>query len=120
MQEQVTFKLSPHFDVQSTDADALLRELKHQQQAVEALLTSYHYRSRGRVFDVLIDESSVALISQSMGKFMVKYSIGQFNACADVDFTETEAMEMLVDIDGEKRVAVITGEYIPERDPDEF
>ena len=121
MQEQVTFKLSQEFLLhQSNDIDSLTDELLLNLKAIEALLVSYHFKSRGRVFDISLDEGSVTFLNPLMGKFIVKYAIGQFNACADVDFTERASMEILIDIDKEKSLGIITGEYIPEREPDEF
>lgn len=121
MQEQVVFKLAEGFlSLTSADAALLGKELQENVKAVEALLTSYHFRSRGRVYNVTVDESSVELLNPQMGKFVASYTLGQFNACADVDYSERAAMEILVDIDKEKGLAILTGEYIPEREPDEF
>lgn len=121
MQEQIKFQLSKEYPLNDfSDATILKRELQLNSKAIEALLVAYHFQSRGRVFNVTIEESSVEFIGQFMGRFFVSYTVGQFNACADVDFTERASMEMLIDIDTEKSEAIITGEYIPERDPDEF
>ena len=121
MQEQISFTLSPEFLNSITlDQARLQSELKANIKAISDLLIGYHFKTRGRVFNVSINESSIELISESMGKFTVYYSIGHFNACADVDFSDKASMEMLVDINPESATAIITGEYIPEREPDEF
>ncbi|MEJ6979146.1 hypothetical protein WG906_01710 [Pedobacter sp. P351] len=121
MQDQIKFQLSEEFPRGSFINAAILKtELFSNIKAIEALLTSYHFKSRGRVFNVNVEEPSVELIADYMGKFLVSYTIGQFNACADVDFTERASMEMLIDIDIKNSEAIITGEYIPEREPDEF
>lgn len=121
MQDQIKFQLSKEFPRDGLSDTAILKtELLLNIKAIEALLTSYHFKSRGRVFNVNIEENSVELVGGYMGKFLVSYTIGQFNACADVDFTERASMEMLIDIDVKNSEAIITGEYIPEREPDEF
>ena len=121
MQDQIKFQLSKEFPRDGLSDTAILKtELLLNIKVIEALLTSYHFKSRGRVFNVNIEENSVELIGDYMGKFLVSYTIGQFNACADVDFTERASMEMLIDIDVKNSDAIINGEYIPEREPDEF
>ncbi|MGV3507925.1 MAG: hypothetical protein ACO1N7_01450 [Sphingobacteriaceae bacterium] len=120
MQEQLTFKLSDEFLKSSVDIESIKREIEQNVAIVEALLVSYHFKSRGRVFNVQINESSIELIKPVIGRFTVNYSIGQFNACADVDFVEKASMELLYDISIDTSTCTITGEYIPEREPDEF
>ncbi len=121
MQEQIKFSLSEEFPKEDiVDLDTLKREINLNIQVIGELLTSYHFKSRGRVFDVRVNENSIEMINSHMGKFTVNYTIGQFNACADVDFTEKASMEMLIDADLISRKAIVTGEYIPEREPDEF
>lgn len=121
MQEQIKLLLSKEFlNESSLDKTILIKEINLNIEKITELLISYHYKTRGRVFDVSINKSSVEMINSQMGKFSVHYAIGQFNACADVDFTERASMEMLIDVDPEKLEAIVTGEYIPERDPDEF
>ncbi|MBC7912735.1 MAG: hypothetical protein H7Y07_01300 [Pyrinomonadaceae bacterium] len=116
MQEQTIIKVN----LSDGDKLSLYKELVQNLDKITALLVGYHFKSRGRVINVSVIESSVEFIKPLMATFMVQYTIGQFNACADVDFTEAATMEMLVDINLEKAEAVITGEYIPEREPDEF
>ncbi|MFD2164438.1 hypothetical protein ACFSJU_18680 [Paradesertivirga mongoliensis] len=121
MQEQITFLLSEDFLAKdSFDVPALYQELNRNIKSVENLLVSYHFKTRGRVFNVTIDDSSLKLLQPLMGRFLVNYTIGQFNACADVDFSEKASMEMLIDLDPQNKKAIITGEFIPEREPDEF
>jgi hypothetical protein len=121
MQEQIKFKLSDNIlKAEVLDTATLNKELQHQLKAVEALLVGYHFKSRGRVFGLAINPESVQLLSQSIAKFTVHYSIGQFNACADVDYSERSTMEVLLDIDVEAGHGILTGEYFPEREPDEL
>lgn len=116
MQEQIKIALSEQFQSAEINADILFNELQKNTEKITELLVSYHFRSRGRVFNVTINHSSIILLNAEMGKFTVNYNIGQFNACADIDFTEKASMEMLIDV----REGIVTGEYIPEREPDEF
>ncbi|MBC8053703.1 MAG: hypothetical protein H7Y13_11625 [Sphingobacteriaceae bacterium] len=120
MQEQATFQLSGPFLAENIDIIALKNELQSNIKTIESLLVSYHFKSRGRVFDVRLRGESIEMLQAQMGKFLVEYSVGQFNACADIDFTEKASMEMLIDLDSINKRAIITGEYIPERDPDEI
>ncbi len=121
MQEQIRFPLSAEFESQSIiDQTSIYKELQLNVKSVESLLQSYHYSARGRVFDVIVNEKSVELLSQAMAKVLITYLVGQFNACADLDFNERASMEMLIDIDKESSEAILTGEFIPEREPDEI
>lgn len=120
MQEQVTFNFKTINTSTAINHDFVNALIRQNQKAVEALLTSYHFKSRGRVFGLAINPESVQMLSQSMAKFIVHYSIGQFNACADVDYSERAAMEVLLDFDLQAGQGILTGEYIPEREPDEF
>jgi hypothetical protein len=121
MQEQIQFKLSDEFLKESAaDEISVLKELQENIQSIEALLQSYHFKARGRVFDIVIKDDSLTLLSNTMAKLQVTYLVGQFNACADLDFNERAGMEMLVDIERESSQAIVTGEFIPEREPDEI
>jgi hypothetical protein len=121
MQEQLTLQLTDEFvSKYSSGTDILKKELSLQLKAIESLLVSYHFRSRGRVYNVQIIPDSIELLNPSMGKFVATYTIGQFNACADVDFNEQASMEILIDLNLATKTGIITGEYIPEREPDEL
>jgi hypothetical protein len=121
MQEQIQFKLSDEFLKQSiADEISVIKELKENIKSIESLLQSYHFKARGRVFNVVIKDVSLALLSNTMAKLLITYMVGQFNACADLDFNERASMEVLVDIDRESSQAIVTGEFIPEREPDEI
>jgi hypothetical protein len=120
MQEQIIISLSSYPDTGVVHTSFIYEELSRQIKSIEALLVGYHFKSRGRVFDVRVIPESVEIVSASMAKFVVVYGVGQFNACADVDYAERASMELLLDIDSDQRKAIITGEYFPEREPDEF
>lgn len=116
MQEQIKIALNAGFLSEEPSQKTLFEELVQHSGKITELLTGYHFHSRGRVFNAAVNQDSVQLINSQMGRFIVTYTVGQFNACADLDFTEKASMEMLVDI----KEGIITGEYIPERGPDEF
>ena len=121
MQEQIRFKLSNELLQQDAiDEASINKELQINLKSIESLLQSYHFKARGRVFDVSIKTDSVELLNQNMAKMLVIYAVGQFNACADLDFNERASMEILIDIDKEGSEATLTGEFIPEREPDEI
>jgi len=119
MQEKTTFQLSEQFLAGSADTHNLKKELLRNIQAIEALLVGYHFSSRGRVFNVLLDEDSLSEENSFQGQFKVNYFIGQFNACADLDFTEKAFMQISFNVDIANNIVTLTGEYIPEREPDE-
>lgn len=120
MQEKITFHLSQQFQAGSNFSESLKNELLKYVQAIENLLISYHFVSRGRVLDVVLDEKSFILKGSSGGNFKVDYVVGQFNACADLDFTEKASMKIDFSVDIAKNEITLTGEYIPERGPDEL
>jgi hypothetical protein len=96
----------------------ILNELVVNKKMVEDMLQSYYFKSRGRIFGVKIEKP--ALKDGFYGIFKVSYSIGHFNACADVDSHEEEKMLITFSIDTEKAEAILIGEYFPEREPDEI
>lgn len=120
MQETITFQLSEQFLSEAAGGDSLKRELLGNLQAIEALLVGYHFSSRGRVFNVSIDEDSIKHGSTLQGQCKVNYSIGQFNACADLDFTEKAFMQISFNADFSNKIVTLTGENVPEREPDEL
>lgn len=98
----------------------VLADLKKNQKKIEDLLVSYHFRERGRVYDVQIDDNSLTQFSEQKLQFRVLYKIGHFNACADKDTSETAGMKIILEVDQEEGRAQLIGEYIPEREPDEL
>jgi len=123
MQERAQFEISA-LVIESLKAglvgadDTLLNELLSNQKQVEDLLISYHFRSRGRVYNVRIDKP--VLNDDGSGFFNVRYSIGHFNACADVDTSEDERMKIQFEVNLQTGILFLVGEFIPEREPDEF
>ena len=123
MQEKIILKISA-IGIKGLLTEAaekesiILNELLSNKKKIEDMLQSYYFKSRGRIFGVKIEKP--ALKDGFNGVFKVSYSIGHFNACADVDSHEEEKMLITFSIDIEKAEAILIGEYFPEREPDEI
>ncbi|MXV14826.1 hypothetical protein [Hufsiella ginkgonis] len=126
MQESTTIFLSPptiqHILENSGQATAsLLQDLTTGIAKLEALLLSYHFQSRERVFNVSVDERSITVNADGNGHFTAVYMIGVFNACADIDHTDATRMKIDLDVKNfETGETVLTGELAYERGPDEL
>jgi len=86
---------------------------------IEELLVRYHYSRREKVLNVSIDQDKIFVDQKGMGSFTVSYVIGLFNACADLDFNDKAAMKIGFRIQPDSHEIILTGENIPEREPDE-
>ncbi|WP_256010512.1 hypothetical protein [Desertivirga xinjiangensis] len=96
----------------------LLNEFLFNKNRIEDLLMGYYFNARGRVFNVMINKP--VMEDESNGYLYVHYSIGHFNACADVDSFHEEKMKLSFVLNMDKAELNISGEYFPEREPDEF
>jgi hypothetical protein len=105
--------------VEDVDKELIIfNELLANRDKIEDLIISYHYKSRGRVYNVHIEPP---VLSQELaGYFNVRYAIGHFNACADMDTSEDAIMPIEISTDLSLAEINLTGEFIPEREPDEF
>jgi hypothetical protein len=123
MQEKITVALPKGLlEIEANHAEdqqVLHQYLLANSQLLEPLLTSYYFTERKRVSDLRIDDASFSLQS-GKGSFTVNYTLGLFNACADLDYNEQEKMKIEIVLDMEVGEALLTGEYFPEREPDEF
>lgn len=93
-------------------------ELDQHEKAIENMMVSYYFLDRKRVYDVTIDKTTVEINRDGNGHFRINYMLGLFNACADVDASDLTYMDILMAVDFEKRNMILTGEDIPEREPD--
>ncbi|WP_207532857.1 hypothetical protein [Desertivirga arenae] len=123
MQESTKFKFSSiaveGLKTQAAEKESIvLNELLNHKPVIEDLLVSYYYRSRGRIYNVRINKP--VLDANCNGAFKVNYNIGHFNACADVDSNEEESMHISINADLNSGSVLLTGEYFPEREPDEI
>lgn len=96
----------------------IIEELQQHEKAIDNMLVSYYFAERKRVYDVVINIPSIQMNSLGHGKFRVNYMLGMFNACADIDASDVSQMDILMDVDFTKRSMILTGEDIPEREPD--
>ena len=87
---------------------------------IEDLLIKYHFNKREKVLNVVVEEGTFFINDDGMGKFTVNYIIGLFNACADIDYAEKARMNIVFKTNLNDHQIIITGEYIPEREPDEL
>ncbi|WP_207425914.1 hypothetical protein [Pedobacter sp. SYSU D00535] len=94
--------------------------LKKKLKKIEELLVSYHFRTRGRVFDIRVEPGSVKFKNFNSGEFTAGYRLGIFNACADIDAVDIAKMLISFVLNLDTKTLLLTGEYIPEREPDEF
>lgn len=123
MQENIALKISAvglaGIKVQAAEIESiLLNELLSNKAEIEDLIISYYFKSRGRIFDLRILKPVID--KHNKGYFYVYYNVGHFNACADIDTHEAEKMKIDIDVNLEKGALFLTGEYFPEREPDEF
>ena len=123
MQEKTQFKISSiavtGIKMQAAEKESIvLNELLNHRAVIEDLLVGYYFKSRGRIYNVRINKP--VLDEDCNGFFSVKYTIGHFNACADLDTNEEESMKIQIKADLETGVAELTGEFFPEREPDEL
>jgi hypothetical protein len=121
MQEHVTLALSPGFQALSATADSVYEELSSGISKVQELISAYYFNSRGSISGVSVDKPSLTYRPETgEGTFLVRYTVGLFNACADLRFDDQDKMTVGFKIAADSLSARLTGEYIPEREPDEF
>lgn len=124
MQEETTLKIEPGI-LQLVESDhqnaenVLKKYLERHFETIQGLLFNYHYDKRERVYDLAIDTNSL-IFNGTKGSFKVLYTIGFFNACADLDYNATEEMKIDFTIDKESSEILLKGEYWPERGQDEI
>lgn len=124
MQEQTRFSLSDTALAALRNRNAiketLWAEFNENIKVVEDLLVGYHFRERGSVNDLVIEENSLLTDRDGNGYFIATYVLGMFNACADLDLSDKARMKIDFKTDLAAAEVLLTGEYFPEREPDEF
>ncbi|MGV3705154.1 MAG: hypothetical protein ACO1NU_07215 [Arcticibacter sp.] len=124
MQETTKFAMSPQAmeaiengaDRKVILAQTLENEIKH----VEDLLMGYHFRERGSVDHLELDTTNMTVDEQGKGSFTARYILGMYNACADLDLSDKAKMEIDFEVDFENGMITLTGEFFPEREPDDI
>lgn len=124
MQETTKFAMSPQAMEAIEDgadrkvilAQTLENEIKH----VEDLLMGYHFRERGSVDHLELDTTNMTVDEQGKGSFTARYILGMYNACADLDLSDKAKMEIDFEVDFKNGMITLTGEFFPEREPDDI
>jgi hypothetical protein len=125
VQERSTISIAPQFvaavSAKGDERPALIAEaLEHHIDDISALLTSYHWNERGVVHSVLINHDSVQMDSLGMGQFKVSYGVNIHYGCSDIDIELSKTMVIGIHINLQTGEALLTGENIPDREPDSF
>jgi len=124
MQEKATIKIEQEIlnSLERNQQEALNLLNKYFEKHLKAmhdLLFNYHYEKRERVYDIAIETNSL-VFDRTKGSFKVLYTIGFFNACADLDYNAPEKMKIDFTISKESNEILLKGEYWPERGQDEI
>lgn len=85
-----------------------------------ALLTGYHFASRGKVYDAVVVDNSLSFINDCCGTFCVEYKIMYTNGCQDLTYDDKDDKLISFEINMPEKSITLTGEVVPERLPDEF
>lgn len=123
MQEKLTINLSPGFVKafqENINLATLNAELAKQEVQIASLLTGYHWSEKGIVNSIRIEPGSVKIDETGKGSFKVAYAINIHYGCSDVDIDLDKSMLITIAIDLPSATALLTGEYIPEREPDGY
>ena len=95
-------------------------ELERHINDISSLLARYHWDEKGVVNAVKIDPDLLQISQSGKGRFTVKYAINIRYGCSDIDIDLNNKMLIDINTDLETGITVLTGEYIPEREPDGF
>ena len=123
MQEKLTIKVSPEFIktlIGNKNPSLTLLALTEHEAQIAALLTGYHWGEKGIVNSIRIAPDSVNIDEAGKGSFKVAYAINIHYGCSDVDIDLDKSMVINIAIDTTTATALLTGEYIPEREPDGY
>jgi hypothetical protein len=96
--------------------DELEANLSH----ISSLLTSYHWSEKGIVHALKIDPLSIRIDQSGKGSFITNYGTNIHYGCSDVDIELENKMRINLSVDLQTGETILTGEYIPEREPDSF
>jgi hypothetical protein len=94
--------------------------LESHKEVIHAMVASYHYESRGYVYDVIVDQAFLKFTSSYSGSFVVQYKLNYTVSCSDVKYDISDRMifGFLIDVDNSS--LTLSGEKIYERGPDEL
>jgi hypothetical protein len=109
------------FSKGSEGKQALIKvQLDTYRNDISSLLSSYHWAEKGSVEKVEIDLDSIMIDEKGNGRFKVKYAINIHYGCSDIDTDLDKSMFITINTDMDSQKAILMGEYIPEREPDDF
>lgn len=124
MQETTKFAMSPQAIEAIKDGadkkDILAQTLENEIKHVEDLLMGYHFRERGSVDHLELDTGSMTVDQYGKGSFTARYILGLYNACADLDLSDKAKMQIDFEADFDEGMITLTGEFFPEREPDDI
>jgi histidinol phosphatase-like enzyme len=125
MQEFISIDLSSIIiDAISGDSSkrttTIQHELEQHIKEISSMLTAYHWDERGIVHGVTIDEPSISIDKNGQGKFRVKYGTNIHFGCSDKDIELDNSMVITINADLTTGTALLTGENVIEREPDDI
>ena len=121
--QTITLSASSLAAIISNDADRLsniANVLESHSADISSLLTSYHWSEKAMVHTLKINRESVEIDQFGKGRFTVNYGTNIHYGCSDTDIELENKMTININADIETGEAILTGEYIPEREPDGF
>ena len=115
MQESWSFELP-----NCTSLPEGLEAVIQQKQIELGIFLSYYYKKTGAVVEKVSQASEMQFTSSLSGTLRVAFDLIYFNSCRDIHLQERGEMELQVNLDDEKRILRLQGEYWPTRDGDEI
>jgi hypothetical protein len=100
--------------------DNIADELENHTADISSLLTSYHWNEKAMVHTLKINRQSIEIDKSGKGRFTVNYGTNIHYGCSDIDIELENKMTINIKVDMQTRKAILTGEYIPEREPDSY
>ncbi|MFD1630773.1 hypothetical protein [Pseudopedobacter beijingensis] len=118
MQEERCLNLGTDLDNKEDKVSTLYIFLNKNLKQLHELLFTYHYAKRESVADLVIVKESITFDTYNRGTFVIRYTIGLSNACADLHYESTDKMKISFAI--EDQDLRIKGEYWPDEEPHEI
>lgn len=125
MIEQVEIALSKKAidaleNVQEIRKELLLSDLENNVTSITQMLSNYYFESRGRVFDLKIEENSIFFEDQLTGHLKIHFSLNYFMGCQDLTYDDKGSMKIQFKVNPQDKIIKLIGEDIRERDPDQY
>lgn len=125
MEERITLKLSEEtIDRLKDDSELnhkyLYEDLITNLEEIRLMITGYFFVDRKRVYDLIIEKSSLVINQQGKGKVTVRYTLGMLDGCSGIDKSQEDSMNISINTNLEAGEVLLVGENFPEREPDDF